>query len=148
MGQKRVISKSDGLGPADESKSVLLKLSKKARNKKIAKGIINISVSFNNTLVNVADSKGEVLLWSSAGSLGFKGSRKSTPYAATIVAKDVAEKAKALGMVEAEITVKGIGSGREAAIRGVAGTGINITSVVDTTPMPHNGVKPPKPRRV
>jgi len=96
----------------------------------------------------VTDPDGNVLTYSSAGTLGFKGARKSTPYAATLVGKDAVEKAKRFGLQEARISVKGIGPGREAAIRGVASTGLNITAIIDATPMPHNGVRPAKPRRV
>ncbi|MDP3953986.1 MAG: 30S ribosomal protein S11 [bacterium] len=146
MGQKRIITKTDSSGQTGD-KSAGLKTGKK-KGKQIAKGIINISSSYNNTIVSIANPRGEIAVWSSAGTLGFKGSRKSTPYAATLVAKDAVEKAKVLGLAEATLVVKGIGSGREAAIRGVAGSGISITSIVDETPIPHNGVKPPKPRRV
>jgi len=96
----------------------------------------------------VSDSKGGVFAWATAGSMGFKGARKSTPYAATLVAKEATEKAKKFGLQEARIIVRGIGPGREAAIRGVVSTGINVVSIVDDTPQPHNGVRPPKPRRV
>jgi len=92
--------------------------------------------------------KGNVFAWTTAGNLGFKGARKSTPYAATLVAKEAAERAKRFGLQEASIVVRGIGPGREAAIRGVVGAGISVASIIDDTPQPHNGVRPPKPRRV
>lgn len=147
MGQKRIITKAENSNSDNDKKSANL-ASKKSKKKQLAKGIINIHSTYNNTIVSITNSMGEVVIWSSAGSLGFKGSRKSTPYAATLVAKDALEKGKAIGLTEASIAVKGIGSGREAAIRGIASSGISITSIVDKTPIPHNGVKPPKPRRV
>ncbi|MEK7506975.1 MAG: 30S ribosomal protein S11 [Patescibacteria group bacterium] len=116
--------------------------------KQIFKGTVNIFSTYNNTIVSISDSNGQIFAWSSAGTLGFKGARKSTPYAATLVGKDATEKAKKFGLQEAKISVKGIGPGREGAIRGVVSTGINISTIIDNTPIPHNGVKPPKPRRV
>lgn len=121
---------------------------KKTAKKQFFRGIVNISSSYNNTIVSVSDSNGSVFAYSSAGILGFKGARKSTPYAATLVGKDAIEKAKRFGLQEVKVSIRGIGPGREAAIRGIASVGINITSIVDTTPVPHNGVRPPKPRRV
>jgi len=99
-------------------------------------------------MIAIADSKGEIIAWSSAGSLGFKGSKKSTPYAANLVAKNVLEKAKKYNLVNLKIVVKGVGPGRESSVRGLAGGGLNITALTDRTPVAHNGVKPPKPRRV
>lgn len=123
-------------------------IAKKTSRKQVFKGLIHISSSYNNTIVAVTDPDGNVLAYSSAGALGFKGARKSTPYAATLVGKDAVEKAKKFGFQEAKISIKGIGPGREAAIRGVASTGLNITAIIDSTPVPHNGVRPAKPRRV
>jgi len=147
LGQKRLVSKSDTASGNESGKQAgVLKTAKKKAG--LIKGIVNVHVSYNNTIVNVANSNGEIAVWSSAGTLGFKGSRKSTPYAATLVAKDAIEKAKMLGLNEVVISIKGIGPGREAAIRGISSTGVNISSILDNTPIPHNGVKPPKPRRV
>ena len=145
MGKKRIITKADG---SNDSKGSADSTYKKSGKKQIVNGIMNVASSYNNTLVNVCDSKGNVLIWSSAGTMGFKGARKSTPYAATLVAKDVAEKGKKIGLQEVTIIMRGIGPGREAAIRGIASSGLNITSIVDNTPIPHNGVRPKKPRRV
>lgn len=145
MGKKRIITKA---GTDLSGNASAAKLSAKASKRQVLKGTISISSSYNNTIVSVADASGEVFVWSSAGSLGFKGARKSTPYAATIVAKDAVEKAKRFGFQEARISVKGIGPGREAAIRGIASSGINVNSITDTTPIPHNGIRAPKPRRV
>ena len=116
--------------------------------KKVLSGKVYINASYNNTIVSVCDAQGAVVTWASAGNLGFKGARKSTPYAATLVAKEATERAKHMGLQEASVVVRGIGPGREAAIRGIVGTGITVSSIVDDTPQPHNGVKPPKPRRV
>ena len=99
-------------------------------------------------MIAISDSKGQIISWSSAGLLGFKGSKKSTPYAANMVAKDVVEKSKKFNLTNIKIVIKGIGPGRESAIRGLAGTGLNILSIMDATPIAHNGVRRPKPRRV
>ncbi len=145
MGKKRIITKA---GSDLTASSNAVHLNAKASKRQVLRGIINISSSYNNTLVSVADLNGEVFIWSSAGSMGFKGARKSTPYAATLVARDAVEKAKNFGLQEVRVSVSGIGPGREAAIRGVASSGINITGITDKTPVPHNGVRAPKPRRV
>ncbi len=147
MGKKRIITTVEG-GENAEKKIGVSPVSKKGAKKQVLKGTIHISSSYNNTIVSVADAKGNVFTYSSAGSLGFKGARKSTPYAATLVGKDAVEKAKKFGFQEAKVSVKGIGPGREAAIRGIASTGVNITAIIDATPMAHNGVRPAKPRRV
>jgi small subunit ribosomal protein S11 len=116
--------------------------------KNIPVGIVHIRASFNNTTVTITDMKGAVISWSSAGRCGFKGSRKSTAYAATMVAQEAARQAVGHGMHEVEILVQGPGSGRESAIRAIQAAGINITLIKDVTPMPHNGCRPPKRRRV
>jgi len=121
--------------------------SKKAK-KQVLNGIAHVSVSYNNTLVTITDMKGEVLAWSSAGSMGFKGTKKSTPYAANIVAKDCVEKAKKYNLTNVKIVVKGVGPGRESAMRGIAATGLNVLSIMDSTPIAHNGVRAKKPRRI
>ncbi len=148
MGKKRIITKAETSKTNSSESAGEVSVVKKAQKKQVLKGTASIFSSYNNTIISIADSKGEVIAWSSAGSLGFKGARKSTPYAATQVAKDVLEKAKRFGLMDIAIAVKGIGPGREAAIRGLASTGLNINSLVDNTPLPHNGVRPPKPRRV
>jgi len=121
---------------------------RKSVKKQVLNGIVHINISYNNTLVAISDLGGNVIAFSSAGLLGFRGSKKSTPYAATLVAKDAIEKAKRFGLTSVRIIVKGVGPARESAIRGVAGSGLNITSLMDATPVPHNGVKSPKPRRI
>lgn len=146
MGKKRIITQGDT--NTDSGSQTAVSSSKKGVKKQIINGVAHISVSYNNTLVTITDSKGEVVSWSSAGSLGFKGAKKSTPYAANLVARDCLEKAKKYNLTNLKIVVRGIGPGRESAIRGLANTGMNITSIMDATPVAHNGVKPPKPRRV
>jgi small subunit ribosomal protein S11 len=121
---------------------------RKSVKKQVLNGVVHINISYNNTLVAISDLGGNVIAFSSAGLLGFRGSKKSTPYAATLVAKDAIEKAKRFGLTSVRIIVKGVGPARESAIRGVAGSGLNITSLMDATPVPHNGVKSPKPRRI
>ncbi len=116
--------------------------------RQIVRGRIYIQVSYNNTFITVTDEKGDVLAWSSAGSLGFKGPKKATPYAASKVAETVIEKIKKNGFAEVEVFVTGIGSGRESAVRSLANHGLNIVSIKDTTPIPHNGPRPKKVRRV
>ncbi len=113
-----------------------------------SEGIFHISATFNNTIITVADKKGNAILWASGGTQGFKGSRKSTPYAAGIAAKKCAMNVKSLGMRSAEIWIKGPGAGRDTAVRAIKATGLNITAIRDKTPIPHNGCRPPKPRKV
>lgn len=121
---------------------------KKKVKKNIEKGQAHIRSSFNNTIVTLSDVAGNVLAWSSAGELGFKGSRKSTPYAAQTAANEAAKRAMEHGLKTIEVFVKGPGSGREAAIRALQAAGLDITSIKDVTPIPHNGCRPPKRRRV
>lgn len=122
---------------------------KKVVRKNIAKGIIHISATFNNTVVTVTDEMGNVIAWSSAGSLGFKGSKKSTPYAAQQAVEDALTKAKEHGLKEIGIKVQGPGSGRETAVKSAGSTeGIKVSFLKDITPLPHNGCRPPKRRRV
>jgi small subunit ribosomal protein S11 len=121
---------------------------KKKEKKNIPNGVVHIQSSFNNTIVTVTDSGGNVVSWSSAGMQGFKGSRKSTPFAAQLAAEDAVKKAMDHGMRNVEVYVKGPGAGRESALRSVQAAGFNITSIKDVTPIPHNGCRPPKRRRV
>lgn len=126
-----------------------VKVKRKKREKKnVDRGQAHIQASFNNTLVTLTDDKGNALSWSSAGSLGFKGSRKSTPYAAQMAAETAAKAAMEHGLKTVKVFVKGPGSGREAAIRSLQVAGLEITSIQDVTPIPHNGCRPPKRRRV
>ncbi len=116
--------------------------------RQIAKGKIYIQVSYNNTMITVTDERGNVIAWSSAGKLGFKGPKKATPYAASKVAEAVIEKIKKNGLAEVEVFINGIGFGRESAVRSLANHGLNIISIKDITPIPHNGPRPEKVRRV
>lgn len=121
---------------------------KTVKRKNIVVGIAHILATFNNTIVTISDLQGAVIAWSSAGCNGFKGSRKSTPYAAQVTAEEAAKKAIVFGMKTISIKIQGPGNGRDSAIRGLASTGLNITTIKDITPIPHNGVRPPKRRRV
>tara|TARA_B100002019_G_scaffold218115_1_gene190806 strand:- start:224 stop:673 length:450 start_codon:yes stop_codon:yes gene_type:complete len=121
---------------------------KKKIKKNILNGIAYVQSTFNNTIISIADTDGNVISWSSAGSKGFKGSRKSTPYAAQVAADTAASKALEYGMKTLSVEVKGPGSGRETALRALQARGFKILSIKDTTPMPHNGTRPPKKRRV
>lgn len=121
---------------------------RRRERRQIPRGRVYIQSTFNNTIVTIADMGGNVVTWSSSGASGFKGSRKSTPYAAGMAAETAARKAMEQGMRQAEVLVKGPGSGREAAIRSLQAAGMLITSITDVTPIPHNGCRPPKRRRV
>ena len=121
---------------------------KKKIKKNITSGIAYVYSTFNNTIISIADDSGNVVSWSSAGAKGFKGSRKSTPYAAQVAADDAGSKAYEMGLRNLSVRVKGPGSGRETALRSLQSRGFKISSIIDTTPMPHNGVRPPKRRRV
>ncbi len=121
---------------------------KKQAIKDLSTGKIYISATFNNTLITVTDAKGDTIAWSSSGAMGFKGARKATPYAATTAVVTAVKKAVAIGLSNVEVYIKGPGSGREAAIRALRGSGLNIKVIADVTPMPHNGPRPRKKRRV
>lgn len=121
---------------------------KKKTKRNVPSGLAFIAASFNNTIVTITDSNGGVIAWSSAGSKGFKGSRRSTPFAAQVAADDAARKAMECGMKSCAIVVSGPGAGRESAIRAIAGAGIKVTMIKDSTPIPHNGCRAPKRRRV
>lgn len=121
---------------------------RKREKKNISTGIVHIQSTFNNTIVTITDPAGNVIAWSSAGVQGFKGSRKSTPFAAQLAAEDAAKKAMEHGMKNVEVYVKGPGSGRESALRSLQAAGFNVLMIKDVTPIPHNGCRPPKRRRV
>ncbi len=121
---------------------------RRAERKNITSGVAHVSATFNNTMVTITDLQGNAIAWSSAGSQGFRGSRKSTPYAAQMAAEDAARKAMEHGMKTLEVCVRGPGSGRESALRALSASGFTITSIKDVTPIPHNGCRPPKRRRV
>src|ERR687898_1709566 len=122
--------------------------SKKKARRNVSVGVVHIHSTFNNTTVTVTDAKGDTLCWSSAGSSGFKGSRKSTPFAGQMAAQQAADKAKKFGVKEIEVKVKGPGSGRESAITALEAAGLKVKSIEDITPLPHNGCRPRKKRRV
>jgi len=121
---------------------------RKRERKNIASGVAHVNATFNNTMITIADAQGNSIAWSSAGAQGFKGSRKSTPYAAQMAAEDVGKKAMDHGLQTLEVLVKGPGSGRESALRALQAIGLTITSIRDVTPIPHNGCRPRKRRRV
>ncbi len=127
-------------------------MEKKTVSKKKAlgfsKGVVHVQATFNNTIVTISDPKGNTLVWASAGTQGFKGSRKSTPFAAQVTAEAAARKAMDMGLREVEVFVKGPGAGRESAIRAIQAAGLDISMIKDVTPIPHNGCRPPKRRRI
>jgi small subunit ribosomal protein S11 len=124
------------------------KSGKKKERREVRTGIAHVQATFNNTIVTITDKMGGVVTWASAGSAGFKGSRKSTPFAAQMAAENAARKAMDLGLKQVEVYVKGPGAGREAAIRSLQAVGLEITAIRDVTPIPHDGCRPPKRRRV
>ncbi len=142
MGKKRIIKKGGGDNSA--SSRALSRIPKK----KVAAGTLHIEATFNNTKVVVTDKQGNTIFWSSAGSLGFKGAKKGTPFAATNAGETLGEKSAALGSKEVDVVITGVGSGREPTIRGFMSNNIDVTGIRDITPVPHNGPKPKKPRRV
>ncbi len=125
----------------------MAKKSKKVR-RNVVRGIVHIKATHNNTMVTVTDTSGETLCWDSAGTIGFKGARKATPFAATRAGESCGEKAKKMGMSEVEIRIRGTGAGRESAVTGLVSKGLRVTAVEDHTPVPHNGCRPKKKRRI
>jgi small subunit ribosomal protein S11 len=144
MGKKKVIQKSGGTNKTKEIKP----LSASSKRKKVQAGRVYVNATYNNTVVTVTDQKGDVLAWASSGQLGFSGPKKATPFASTKVIAAVAERLKNVGPVDVEVIVKGIGGGRDSAVRSLINHGFNITSIKDRTPIPHNGPRPCKVRRV
>ena len=144
MGKKRITNQEGQLVDAAKRERSVARTTKK----KLTSALLSVEATFNNTKAVVSDLKGNILFWSSSGSLGFKGAKKGTPFAASKVGEVLAEKAAAVGIKEVTAVVKGVGSGREPLIRAFIGTGIELLSVKDRTPVPHNGPKPKKPRRV
>ena len=150
MGKKRVIKKTEEelLKESDKVAAAVKKEIKVKTPKKVKEGKIYISSSYNNTILTLADPQGNVLYWTSAGRIGFKGTKKGTPFAASKVAETMALAAKKMGIEKVHVLVKGIGSGRESAIRSLAARDLDMISLKDITPVPHNGCQPKKPRRV
>ncbi|MBI5644970.1 30S ribosomal protein S11 [Candidatus Kaiserbacteria bacterium] len=144
MGKKRIIRKSGGTVDAGMKSRSLARVAK--RN--IVEATLYIHATYNNTKVLLADKAGNAVAWSSSGSLGFSGAKKGTPFAAAKVGELVGDKANIIGIKEADVVIRGVGAGRESALRAFAGKGIEITRIADDTPVPHNGPRAPKPRRV
>lgn len=144
MGKKRIVKKAGGEVDSGRTARTLAR----APKKKLEQGILYVQSTYNNTLATLTDVKGGVVAASSSGALGFNGAKKGTPFAAAKVGEILGEKAGQLGLKEAAVIVKGVGSGRESVIRAFTSRGIQITSIKDVTPVPHNGPRPPKPRRV
>jgi small subunit ribosomal protein S11 len=139
----------ENLHTRDDNTRIGEQMAKKGKEKKnVANGVAHIHASFNNTIVTITDTSGNVITWSSSGSKGFKGSRKSTPFASQLAAEAAAKKAMENGMRQVEVYVKGPGTGRESAIRAIQAAGLEIVAIKDVTPIPHNGCRPPKRRRV
>lgn len=152
MGKKRIVKQTEE--ELTREGEALLALREKARGETaiargaMVRGVVHVLATYNNTTITLTDERGQVLAWSSAGALGFKGTKKATPFAAARVAETVAEKSKKIGLIETVVLVKGVGAGRESAIRSLANHGLNISLIKDVTPLPHNGPRPPKVRRV
>ena len=144
MGKKRIV-KTDEKGAEQKAAPAQTKANSK---KRVESGVLHVQSTYNNTIVLLTDKKGNAIMQSSAGALGFKGAKKGTPFAAAKVGEALGEKAMNIGLKEIDVIVKGVGSGRESAIRGFISKGFNITNIKDVTPVPHNGPKPKKPRRV
>lgn len=144
MGKKRIIKKHGGQADSELRARSLSRLPKR----RITSGVLHIQATYNNTKLLLTDNDGNAVMWSSSGALGFRGAKRGTPYAASKVAELVAEKAAAIGLREVSITIKGVGAGRESATRTFASKGIDVRSIKDSTPIPYNGPRPRKPRRV
>lgn len=144
MGKKRIIKKSGkGLDQGRKDRAMA-----KGSKRHLEKGVLHVEATFNNTKATLADEQGNAVISSSAGALGFSGARKSTPYAAAKVGEFIGEKGATIGLKEATVIIRGVGAGRESVLRALIGKGIQIRSIKDMTPIPHNGPRPPKPRRV
>ncbi len=149
MGKKRVAEKTkEELMAEKEKLSQVLKKDVKSKGRRTNEGRVYISSSYNNTTITLTDKTGNVLAWASAGNIGFKGTKKATPFAASKVAEVLSQKAQKMGIEKISIFVKGIGGGRDSSIRSLASRGMDIVSIKDVTPIPHNGCRPPGPRRV
>ena len=144
MGKKRIIRKSGGSVDAGLKSRSLARVAKK----NLTSGILNIHATYNNTKVLLADKSWNTVAWSSSGALGFSGAKKGTPFAAAKVGEIVGDKANIIGIKEVDVVIRGVGAGRESALRAFAGKGIDVLRISDDTPIPHNGPRPPKPRRI
>lgn len=150
MGKKRIIQQSSEelVAEKEKAETAVKKEVTMATQRRINEGKVYITASYNNTIITLTDTSGNVLTWISSGNIGFKGSKKATPFAASKVAEGIAERAKKMGVERVSVFIKGVGSGRESAIRSLVTHGIDLTSIKDVTPIPHNGCRPPKTRRV
>jgi len=149
MGKKKVAIQSDTEAlKQQDTVDVAAKTAVVKKSKRLESGRVYVSASYNNTVVTVTDERGNVVAWATAGSLGFSGPKKATPFAASKIIAVIAEKVKNYGLTNVEVLVRGIGGGRDSAIRSLINHGFNLTSIRDVTPVPHNGPKPPKARRV
>jgi small subunit ribosomal protein S11 len=144
MGKKRIIKKSEQGSDQSLKERSLGKIPKL----KISSGILHVKATYNNTFISLTDKDGNLIIWSTSGSLGFKGAKKGTPFAAAKIAELIGDKAKMIGVKDVDVVVNGVGSGRESAIKAFAAKGMVINSIKDITPIPHNGPQPKKPRRV
>ncbi len=144
MGKKRIIRKSGGTVDQGLKSRSLARISKK----NVVAGVLHIHATYNNTKVLLSDKEGNTIAWSSSGALGFSGAKKGTPFAAAKVGELVGDKAIIIGVKDVDVVIRGVGAGRESALRAFAGKGIGVSKIADETPMPHNGPRPPKPRRV
>lgn len=144
-------SQPDALSTSEtikDKKNIVGRSRKRKTMRQVRTGLAHIQATYNNTIVTLSDLQGNVLAWSSAGRMGFRGPKKSTPYAAGVIVRDVVEKVKPYGLSEVNVLVRGVGSGREASIRALHANGMQVLSIRDITPIPHNGCRPPRPRRV
>lgn len=151
MGKKKIIKQTEGevLKEKEKLEEAMAKAGGKAAvSKKTESGFVYIDATYNNTLISITDRGGNVIAWASAGSLGFSGPKKATPFAASKIVAAIAEKVRKTGPFNVEVVIKGVGSGRDSAVRSLANQGFNVLSIKDVTPVPHNGPKPPKTRRV
>jgi len=148
MGKIKIVTKKENEEGATVATEGVVKTGGRSAKKKVVAGTLHVEATFNNTKVVLSDKEGNTLFWTSAGSLGFRGAKKGTPFAASKAGSVIGEKAKALGIKEVDVMVKGVGSGREPTIRAFMAFDIEISGVKDITPVPHNGPKPKKPRRV
>ena len=144
MGKKRIIRKAGGSVDQGVKSGSLARVAKK----NIVEATLHIHATYNNTKVLLTDRRGNAVTWSSAGSLGFSGAKKGTPFAATKVGEIIGDKANIIGVKQVDVIIRGVGAGRESALRGFSSKGIEVTRIADDTPMPHNGPRPPKPRRI
>lgn len=147
--EQKTIEKEKTEGKKSTEKKLIVPKSKKGKVLRfIPHGRAYVQATYNNTIVTLTDDRGNVISWSTAGKVGFKGPKKSTPFAASIITRDAVEKAKNFGLKDVDVFVKGVGAGREAAVRALHANGLEVLSIKDITPIPHNGCRPPKPRRV